>query len=266
MILPPDFLCGWPILASLHVPDGCTEPLVLGWRSVSPDMRSAHDPSFRWPWPGRWTPVVDADASDVECGRGLHVALTWRGASAVGPVSTALIVAYRPADVAHEGQDKVRVRRALVLDVIDTHALIRGAYLYGADLSGANLYGAYLSGANLYRAYLTGANLYRADLTGADLTGANLTGANLSGANLYGAYLSGANLYRAYLTGANLTGANLTRADLYRANLTRANLSGADLSGADLSGADLSGALGDARTVLPDGWVVNDGLIVMDGA
>lgn len=51
-----------------------------------------------------------------------------------------------------------------------------------ADLRGANLYGADLS-----EAYLYGADLYGANLREADLRGANLYGANLREAYLYGA-------------------------------------------------------------------------------
>ena len=57
--------------------------------------------------------------------------------------------------------------------------------------------------------------------------------------------------------GANLTGANLTRANLTEANLTRATL-----TGANLTEANLTGALGDASTVLPDGWTVTNGQVV----
>ena len=57
--------------------------------------------------------------------------------------------------------------------------------------------------------------------------------------------------------GANLTGANLTGAHLTEANLTRATL-----TGANLTEANLTGALGDASTVLPDGWTVTNGQVV----
>ena len=62
---------------------------------------------------------------------------------------------------------------------------LRGANLYGADLSGADLRGANLYGADLSGADLSWANLYEANLSGADLRWANLSGANLSGANQF---------------------------------------------------------------------------------
>ena len=44
----------------LALPDDIAagEPVTLGIRSVRPDGRSHHDPSFRWPWPGNWTPRI----------------------------------------------------------------------------------------------------------------------------------------------------------------------------------------------------------------
>ena len=216
---------------------------LYGWRCCRPDLRSRD--GFRWPWPGG-TAVQDGPADDADCGVGLHLAKTWAGAALGGyGCYVALIVAYRADDVLGEGDEKLRVRAARVLDVLDTPALIRtgkasradlpGANLSGANLSGANLSradlpGANLSGANLSRAnlsgaYLSGAYLSRANLSGADLYGADLYGADLSGADLPGANLSGANLSGANLPGANLSGANLSRANLFRANLSRANLS-----------------------------------------
>ncbi len=260
----------------LALPDDIAagEHVTLGVRSVRPDGRSSHDPSFRWPWPGNWTPHIDADTSDAECSYGLHVALGWLGLSATGPVHVCQIVAYRESDVAHRGATKLRVSQAAVLDVWDVHRFVRGAdlryaNLSGADLSGANLYGAdlsgaELSGANLSDADLSGAELYGADLSGANLSGAdlryaNLSGANLSGANLYGAdlsgaELSGANLSDADLSGANLYGADLSGANLSGANLRYANLSDADLSGANLSGANLRYANHNSRTTWPTGF------------
>jgi hypothetical protein len=203
----------------LTLPDDIAagEPVTLGIRSVRPDGRSSHDPSFRWPWPGNWTPHVDADTSDAECSYGLHVALGWLGLSATGPVHVCQIVAYRESDVAHRGATKLRVSQAAVLDVRDVHRMARDGNLRGADLSYADL---------------RSANLRYADLSRADLRSANLVGANLYGANLVGANLVGADLY-----GANLRYADLRYADLYGANLRSADLRYADLSGANLRSA-----------------------------
>ena len=168
----------------LTLPDdiaaGCH--VTLGVRSVRPDGRSNHDSSFRWPWPGSWTPHVNADTSTAECSYGLHIALGWQGLSATGPVHVCQIVAYRESDVAHRGSCKIRVSMAAVLDIVDVHHLARDADLSGANLRWANLRGADLSGANLRGADLSGANLSGADLRGANLRGANLRWANLSGA------------------------------------------------------------------------------------
>jgi hypothetical protein len=225
----------------LTLPDdiaaGCH--VTLGVRAVRPDGRSSHDPSFRWPWPGNWTPHIDADTSDAECSHGLHVALGWLGLSATGPVHVCQIVAYRESDVAHRGATKLRVSQAAVLDVWDVHRMVRYA-----DLSGANLRYANLSYANLRSADLRSADLSGANLSGADLSYADLRGADLSGANLRGADLSYADLRGADLSGANLRGADLSYADLR----------GADLRYADLRYADLSRARHNSRTTWPTGF------------
>ena len=179
------------------------EHVTLGVRSVRPDGRSNHDPSFRWPWPGNWTPRVDADASDAECSHGLHIALGWRGLSATNPVHVCQIVAYREVDVVHRGYTKLRVSQVAVLDVVDVHWLARDANLRDANLHGANLRDADLRGADLRGTDLCSADLRDADLYGADLRGADLCSADLYGANLYGANLYGANLRDANLYGAN---------------------------------------------------------------
>ena len=178
----------------LSLPDDIAagEHVTLGVRSVRPDGRSHHDRSFRWPWPGNWTPRIDADASAAECSHGLHIALGWLGLSATGPVHVCQTVAYRESDVAHRGATKLRVSQAAVLDVWDVHRMVRDGNLSYADLSGADLSGANLSGTNLSHAYLSYANLSGANLSGADLSGTNLSGADLSGASLSGASLSGA--------------------------------------------------------------------------
>ena len=200
----------------LALPDDIAagEHVTLGIRSVRPDGRSHHDPSFRWPWPGNWSMRVDADASAAECSHGLHIALGWRGLSATGPVHVCQIVGYRAADVAHVGATKLRVSQAAVLDVWDVHRMARDGNLFGANLRSADLSGADLSRADLRSADLRSANLY-----GADLSRANLVGANLVGADLYGADLRYADLSRADLAGANLRSADLRYADLRSADL-----------------------------------------------
>ena len=200
------------------------EHVELGVRSVRPDGRSHHDPSFRWPWPGNWTGRVEADTSSAECSFGLHVALGWRPLSALVSVHVVQVVAFRGADVAFIGSEKLRVSQAGVLNIVDVWQLARDGFLSGADLSGADLSGANLRGANLRGAYLSGADLSGANLSDANLTDANLTGANLRGANLSGADLTDANLTDANLRGANLSGANLTGANLRGARWRRATL------------------------------------------
>ena len=154
----------------LTLPDDIAagEPITLGVRSVRPDGRSHHDPSFRWPWPGNWSMRVDADASAAECSHGLHIALGWRGLSATGPVHVCQIVGYRAADVAHVAATKLRVSQAAVLDVWDVHRMVRDGNLVGANLRSANLRGADLSDANLRYANLRSADLRYADLRYAD--------------------------------------------------------------------------------------------------
>ena len=144
------------------------EGMVLGWRSIRPDLRSRD--GFRWPWPGGWAEAPD-DGRDLTTNHpdkacpsetlgGLCLAKTWKGARSGGvPAHVGLVVAYRPEDVLGEDADKLRVRRCFVLDVVD---------LYRANLSRANL-----SRANLSRANLSGANLSRANLSRANLSGAD---------------------------------------------------------------------------------------------
>ena len=245
----------------LTLPDdiaaGCH--VTLGVRSVRPDGRSNHDSSFRWPWPGSWTPHVNADTSTAECSYGLHIALGWQGLSATGPVHVCQIVAYRESDVAHRGSCKIRVSMAAVLDIVDVHHLARDA-----DLSGANLRGADLRDADLRGADLRGVNLSGADLRGANLRGAILSVVDLRWVDLRGAILSVVDLRWVDLRGADLSGANLRGADLRGAVLRGAILSvvdlrwvdlrGADLSGADLRWADLRGAAHDRWTTWPTGF------------
>ena len=127
----------------------------LAWRTVAPDFTSSH--GFRWPFPGK-TAVADPGARTFTTGNpcpqfegdGLCLAKTWAGAASGGrAAATALICAYQANDLLGDDTTKVRVSHAIVVEVIDTYALIRAGHLSGADLSGAYLSGAYLSGANL---------------------------------------------------------------------------------------------------------------------
>jgi hypothetical protein len=173
-----------------------------GWaiRTVRPDFTSQY--GYRYPYPGKVAkapgPILDHRSEcPTSVGDGICAALTWAGMASGGVTArTLLLVAYKTVDVLGASTAKLRLRKFLVVDVIDGEALLRrsghGAYLSGANLSGAYLYGANLSGAYLYGADLSGAYLSGADLSGAYLSGANLRGANLSGAYLYGANLSGA--------------------------------------------------------------------------
>ena len=235
----------------LSLPDDIAagQHVTLGVRSVRPDGRSHHDPSFRWPWPGNWTPRIDADASAAECSHGLHIALGWRGLSATGPVHVCQIVGYRAADVAHVAATKLRVSQAAVLDVWDVHRMARDGNLRGADLSYADL-----SGADLRSANLRSANLSYADLRSANLRYANLSGADLRSADLRSANLRYANLRSADLRYADLRSANPRYADLRSANLSGANLRYADLRSANLRYANLSGANHNTLTTWPTGF------------
>ena len=199
-----------PLLDGVTFPDDYTgEELVLGWRSIGVDGTSRD--GYRWPEPGQWTVREDADRAPVACSHGLHIARTWRGASSTGSIRAALLVAYRPADVAHVDEHKVRVDQALVLARLDPAALIRVGLFAGADLWGANLRDANLRDANLRDANLRGANLGVANLRGADLGVADLGVADLWGADLGGADLRYADLRYANLWGANLWGASANR-------------------------------------------------------
>jgi len=168
--------------------------MVLGYRACHRDLRSRN--GFRWAFPGQWTEAAGPfgqhdSACPIHEGDGICIARTLRGAGSGGiPGGTYLLVAYSPADVLGEDTNKVRVKRALTLDVFTFAAFIGP----GADLRGANLWGANLGGANLRGANLGDADLWGADLRGADLGGANLRGANLGDADLGGANLGGADL------------------------------------------------------------------------
>ena len=135
-----------PLLVGFTLPDDYAgEGLLLGWRSIGVDGTSRD--GFRWPDPGQWTARENADRADVASSHGLHVARTWAGASSTGSIRAALLVAYRPGDVAHVDAHKVRVDQALVLARFDPVALIRAGWMAGANLRGANLWGADLGDA-----------------------------------------------------------------------------------------------------------------------
>ena len=141
-----------------------------------------------------------------------------------------------------EGGSRANLRGADLFGANLSDANLRGADLFGANLSGANLSDANLRGADLFGANLSDANLSDANLFGANLRGANLSNADLRDADLRCADLRCADLFGANLRGANLSDANLCNADLFGANLSDANLRNADLRNADLRRADLCGA------------------------
>jgi hypothetical protein len=189
------------------LPDGYD---TWGFKITRPDLRtfSVGGGRYRWPWPGGSVDdpatVVNGEPCPTPSTGGFCIARNLRGAAAGGyGHATILLLAYRIADVAGEGSDKLRVSHCLVADVIAGQDAYRRA-------TGANLTGAYLADANL---------------AGANLTGATLAGANLTGATLAGAYLTHANLTGAYLAHANLADANLTGATLAHATLRQNQLS-----------------------------------------
>ena len=162
-----------PILVGdRELPEGCDE---WGIRTVRADFKSSR--GYRWPFPGSWAvapgPIHEhADPCPRGVGDGLCVAFDYAGMASGGVAArTVLLCAWAAGDVLARDEHKVRLRRALVVEVFDgevvARANLRGAYLWGANLRGANLWGADLRGANL-----RGANLWGAYLRGADLRGA----------------------------------------------------------------------------------------------
>ena len=123
--------------------------LLWAWRVVNPDFTSSR--GFRWPFPGGWAEASAPDPANTGAcpereGDGICLARTWVGAASGGtPARTILICGYRPEDVLGAEPDKIRVRRAYVLEVLSAETLLRNAT--GADLSRASLYGADLYGA-----------------------------------------------------------------------------------------------------------------------
>ena len=150
------------IIAEYLTASGVTVPagLTLGWRVCHRDLRSRSP--YRWPWPGNWahpeptTEMTIGNACPQHVGDGLCIAITPHGASSGGismGTGVILAVAYRPADVLGQDDTKIRVRAALVLDVIGARSL---------DLTYADLTHANLRGADLTYADLTYADLSRA--------------------------------------------------------------------------------------------------------
>ena len=211
------------------------------YKGVTKDLKSPTQDNKLTYTPGT---IIEADDlnldPDKDCGAGINFCSTLAGAlkwARGGTVVTVTVPDGEPiVDIGH----KLRAKRVLVGEVVS---------LRDADLSRADLGGANLSGADLWNANLIGANLTDAYLGGADLSSANLRDANLWDANL---------------TGADLTGANLWSANLTDAYLSRADLGGADLWNANLSGANLTDARGNEYTVLPKGYKVVDGYVVME--
>jgi uncharacterized protein YjbI with pentapeptide repeats len=164
----------------------------------------------------------------------------------------------------------------------------RGAEMQGTVLSRAAMHGAVLSpaqlqGADFRWAEMHGAVLSRAQMHGAVLSQAKMRGAALSQANMQGAVLRGADMRGADLRGADMQGTDLSRTAMQEADLRAAEMLGADLRGAQMQGADcdsasfgaallhsailtckentlnqaqLALAVGDYRTVLPEGLTV----------
>lgn len=131
---------------------------------------------------------------------------------------------------------------------ISPDQLIRGANLFGADLSkrdwgAVDLDGAILTNSNLSRAcfsegYLTTSEIHTKHHLADQLWASSFCGADLRGANLAGAHLMGCDFENAQLDGACLDGADLRRTNLRNASLEFASLVGACLSEACLDGAD----------------------------
>lgn len=112
----------------------------------------------------------------------------------------------------------------------------------GLDLPNEDLRNISLVGRDLRRANLRGANLYGTDLSKRDLTQADLRGANLENSNL-----TETNLSEVDLGDANLKNANLTKALIKYVHFGRADLRGADFNNAVfndplLRDSDLRGA------------------------
>ncbi len=188
-----------------------------GWRYVKPDFTSSRN--YRWPFPGQWAEAqgpfqAHRGACPQGVGDGICIARSFRGAASGGYNSRSiLIVGWLPEDLLGEEPDKVRVKRAFVLELIDLVSLLGpGADLRSAVLRSADLRSAVLRSADLRSADLSGADLRSADLSGADLRSADLRSADLSGAVLRSADLRSADLRSAVLRSADLRSAVLSGA------------------------------------------------------
>ena len=125
-------------MSDFEIPEGLT----WGWRVVNADFTSTN--GYRWPWPGNWA-TCDPKGKPFtsgECpgfvGDGLCIALTPAGAASGGtPLRTVLVVGYYAGEVLGTAADKIRVKRAFVLDAWDAWVNIRVggscANLAGAD-------------------------------------------------------------------------------------------------------------------------------------
>jgi hypothetical protein len=138
----------------------------------------------------------------------------------------------------------------VVLSGID----LRGAKLFGSDLSKTDFSGTNLTNADLREANLSNSDLNRADLTSANLHEADLSGSDLRGADLTNADLREANLINSDLTGADLSSTDLRAANLFGAHLSEVDLTGANLAGANLRQVDLYEAKYDHNTKWPTGF------------
>lgn len=194
-----------------ELPEGCDRWAI---RTVRPDGASSN--GFVWPLTPGWVeapgPIIEYNKSPCPSvpGDGICVAYTWNGMASGGvSARTLLLCAVNSADIlSSRGVNKLRARRAHVVEVIDGERLIRehgrGADLRGANLRGANLLGADLRGADLQGTYLSHTNLQGADLSYTNLCYSDLRYADLSYTNLRYTDLHGTNLHHADLQGADL--------------------------------------------------------------
>ncbi len=176
-------------------------------RSVRPDFRSHY--RYRWPFPGQWAdapgPIDEHNhgpcPSDV--GDGLCVSTTWAGMASGGiPAHTLLLCAINTDDaLSSVSSDKIRVRRAHVVDVVDgvwalaafgrkanlTKGLFRDLCLRGIYFDRSNL-----PHASFCRSHVGWASFREANVFGTDFDGANVCGADFRDSNVHEAKIHGA--------------------------------------------------------------------------